>query len=375
MVYGKLKIPLSPKLIFKKKLGFLQQPHIVIYRGFGNMHEVHVKGRVLEEKAMSKPQKSQTKWQNLKEMAQRYFSGYFADVAVTVTCQNKQQEVITQADGLFETVFQFEEALPEGWLAVEAKLNAYPNVSCQGEAMIASADGGMAVISDVDDTVLISHSTEAFKAIRLLLFRNARSRMPFAGVGALYKALCKGNGELPNPIFYVSSSEWNLYDLLVDFFNFNNIAKGTFLLHDYRTSIANLTGRSHERHNHKLDKIETLLNTYPHRQFIFIGDSGQRDAEIYGEVVERHPDRIKAVFIRNVSTPLRAGEIKKLYKQLRHGHTRMYLVDDTLQAADAALKQGLITLDDFNAIAKAMKREQMAPSSLLEGAIQMSKST
>ena len=67
------------------------------------------------------------------------------------------------------------------------------------------------VISDIDDTVLQSKATSYLQAARLLFLENARTRLPFAGVAAFYQAMQKGLGNQFNPIFYVSSSPWNVF--------------------------------------------------------------------------------------------------------------------------------------------------------------------
>lgn len=343
---------LSPQLWFKKKLGFLGEPRLILYRGFGNAKLVYVKGRILEEKATGKPQEEQSAGKNFIETAQRFFSGYYADVSVIVSFAGQEQRLVTQEDGLFECVFQFEEALKAGWHIVQARFAEGPdNMVCRGEVLVADETGGVGIISDIDDTVLISRTTEAMKALQLLLFRNAKTRMPFKGARALYQALSNRNSA---PTFYVSSSEWNLYDLLEEFFDHNELPKGAFLLHDYRTSLLTINLRDQERHNHKLQKIRLLMQTYPGRSFVLIGDSGQRDAELYATIVEEYPKRVKAVLIRNVSDDLRAEEIVELYDRMRHDNTPMFLVKDSLEAGQAAVKLGLIDEADLVAISNEM---------------------
>lgn len=347
---------LSPELWIKKKLGFLDEPRIILYRGFGNRRQVHVKGRILEETALAKPQQEQSKARNFVETAQRYFSGYYPNVTVVVSCGGQQKQLVSKDDGLFECTFHFDEPLKPGWIITQAHLAEEPDkLVCRGEALIADGDEGLGIISDIDDTVLISHTTEAMKALKLLLFRNARTRMPFAGARALYQALSSNSGALPHPTFYVSSSEWNLYDLLEEFFDHNQLPKGSFLLHDYRTSLVEWDLRNQERHNHKLQKIRLLLQTYPGRKFVLIGDSGQRDAEIYATVVEEYPERIKVVLIRHVSDALRAEAITELYDRMRQKHTPMFLVNNSLEAGRAAVRLGLMNEEDLNNIAQEMQ--------------------
>ena len=364
MLNGKINVKLTAKMLFKKRLGLLQAPHIILYRGFGNKNKVHVKGRVLEKKALAKPQKSSSKGSNFKHMAQRYFSDYYPQMVVEVSCGGLRQAVQTQDDGLFEAVFTFANPLQPGWISTEARLINETEITASGEALIARDEQGVGIISDIDDTVLISHTTEAMKALRLFLFHNARTRMPFEGVRAFYQALCTSKNDEPNPIFYVSSSEWNIYDLLADFFDYNQLPKGPFLLHDYRTSLLTIKLRDEERHNHKLDKIQLLLNTYPGLKFVLIGDSGQQDAELYAEAVKVNPGRIKAVFIRNVSDPLRAREVESLYMRLNATNTPMFLVDDSLEAARSAEQLGLINKNDFAAITRAMEMDRGSASGL-----------
>src|SRR5690606_32076573 len=131
------------------------------------------------------------------------------------------------------------------------------------------------------------------------LFNNAHTRLPFAGVSEFYRALQSGrNGKRNNPFFYVSSSPWNLYDLLIDFLDLNNIPEGPLLLRDFGLD-HNKAGSS-DHMGHKFKEIENILTTYPHLNFILIGDSGQDDPVIYKEVVKKYPNRILVIYIRDV---------------------------------------------------------------------------
>jgi phosphatidate phosphatase APP1 len=107
-----------------------------------------------------------------------------------------------------------------------------------------------------------------------------------------------GNGK--NPFFYVSSSDWNLFDLIRDFLNYREIPAGPLLLKDLHVDLRNIWKSGGGSHQHKLEKINMLLELYPGMKFILIGDSGQHDPELYAEIIESHPGRIKAVYIREI---------------------------------------------------------------------------
>ena len=119
-----------------------------------------------------------------------------------------------------------------------------------------------------------------------VLFSNAHTRMPFAGVGALYRALEKGHGEEHNPIFYVSNGPWNLHDLLVEFFRLNEIPLGPIYLRDWGTHL--LLARK-PTGTHKRMQIGQIMSFFPDVPVVLIGDSGEHDPEIFLDVVEGVP--------------------------------------------------------------------------------------
>ena len=124
------------------------------------------------------------------------------------------------------------------------------------------------------------------KMIRIAYMGNAHSRKPFLGVEPFYKALQQGQEQSEgNPIFYVSSSPWNMYDLFDKFMSLNNIPNGPILLRDIELSPDNLTSFSHE--GHKKEQIEPIFQRFPELPFILIGDSGQKDPEVPSRIRPR----------------------------------------------------------------------------------------
>jgi phosphatidate phosphatase APP1 len=122
--------------------------------------------------------------------------------------------------------------------------------------------------------------------------------------------------DTPNPFFYVSSSEWNLYDDLVDFFRFNHLPEGSFLLNQVKRWYDLLkTGKT--KHQGKLLRIVRIVEAFPQQRFILLGDNSQSDPYIYRSLAEKFGDRIVAVFIRSVVP--KHDPIRKLsYKKYRN---------------------------------------------------------
>jgi phosphatidate phosphatase APP1 len=193
-----------------------------------------------------------------------------------------------------------------------------------------------AVISDLDDTVLHSHATSLWQLAKLTLLHNAHSRLPFAGVAGFYQALQRGrDGEAYNPVFYVSNSPWNLYDLLEDFLDVHQLPRGPLFLRDWSLR----TLQSGERH--KLAAIQALLGTYPDLKVVLIGDCGERDPEIYHQVVLRHPGRVLAVYVRDVA-PQRHDAVRAIASELAAHGVDLVFSPDTEPARRHALDHGLI---------------------------------
>ena len=144
------------------------------------------------------------------------------------------------------------------------------------------ADARFGVVSDVDDTVLVTEATSVLRMMRLTLLESPGSRVAFPGVGAFYRALAGS----ANPLFYVSSSPWNLYEFLVDFMRLKGLPEGPLLLRDLGIDEDKLGAGTHG--DHKLDAIRSVLERHAELDFVLIGDSGQHDPEIYETIVTEH---------------------------------------------------------------------------------------
>jgi phosphatidate phosphatase APP1 len=213
------------------------------------------------------------------------------------------------------------------------------------------------VISDMDDTVLQSGVTDFLRAARTVLLENARTRLPFPGVAGFYRALAAGpTGTAGNPIFYVSSSPWNLYDVIADFLQVQQIPTGPMLLRNWDIGASLLRNAPH-----KLDSITEILTTYPSLPFLLVGDSAQEDPEIYADIVAAHPQRILAVYIRNVRPdPQRLHGIRVLAERVQAAGSALVLADDTLTAARHAAVHGWIRTEALGDVGEEKQADEIA---------------
>jgi len=220
-------------------------------------------------------------------------------VEVTLFYQNQPLVVVTDEEGYYQAKIAVgdcgnHEKLE--WLPVRAVAGT---VEADHAILSMPTGAGYAIVSDMDDTVIHTGVTSILLMVKLTFLENAKTRKPLEGIAALYQAFQKGRGDVSrNPIFYVSSSPWNLYGLLVDFLRLNEIPAGPLLLRDL--GVDRLKFIQEKGHGHKQEKTLRLMDQFPHLPFILIGDSGQEDPSIYAEISQLRPGRVKAIYIRDV---------------------------------------------------------------------------
>lgn len=339
------------KLYLKQKAGWLGIPKIIVYRGYGNEKEIFVTGRVVEDSGLAKPSDKQNVWRNILATIKRFSSDEIAGVKVKAIWNGESKCAVTDEYGEFN--FSFKTGLERisdekgNWFTINVELldsivENQPEIAAIGEIRIIPSSQKKIIVSDIDDTVLVSHSTQTLKKLRLMLLKNAHTRLPFEGGVDFYRALQKGKTGNENcPIFFVSSSEWNLYDLLDDFFSYREIPKAVLILRQMKHNIYQFWKSGGGNHELKYDKIKFLLQFYASPKFILIGDSGQRDPQIYKRLALEFPGRIAAIYIRKVKSK-RAITLSGFQEELLGVNTSFVEIKDSSAAMKHASESGFI---------------------------------
>ncbi len=351
------------KLWLLIRIGLIKQLIIVPYTGFGNAKGVYFLGRIIENKGIISSAVEDSGWQNLLMMSKRFLTVVIPEVRVRATILGKEYVAVTDDQGYFEFKMKWEEVISRDshWEEVSFQLmdKVIPNqgeVIAKGRVFISRGMEEYGVISDIDDTIISTGATRLWDMLITTFFRNAYTRIPFPGVSAFYRALEKGtDGIESNPLFYVSSSPWNLYDFLMEFMHVHHIPDGPLMLRDLGLSREQFIAGRHDEH--KLKQIEHIMSVYQDLDFILIGDSGQYDPEIYLQVVLDFPDRVKAIYIRDLEKD-RKNELQSIVEDLIALGVEMILVKDTLEAAQHALKKGWILPEDILDIQDVKTKEE-----------------
>ncbi|MBO9570977.1 MAG: DUF2183 domain-containing protein, partial [Chitinophagaceae bacterium] len=276
------------------------RPVVKVYHGYGGNGEMVVFGHVLSLSPLPRKKYRQNIWTNTFALIRLFMVKPIAGARVQLLYEGNIIENTAESDGFFRLQWKPAVMPVPGWHKVEVSLaegvvkKYYGEIKGVGEIYVPHIRQ-YAIISDIDDTFLISHSANLRKRLFVLLTENAYSRKPFEGVVKHYQALAYAATitDEPNPFFYVSSSEWNLYDYINDFSVKNKLPKGIYLLNQLkRISQAWKTGQNN--HATKFMRIVRILEAFPKQQFILLGDDSQQDPFIYAQVVEHFTKQVKA---------------------------------------------------------------------------------
>ena len=292
-----------------------------------------VRGRLLRDKQITRATEAEALWRNLINTWRRFESDEIVNARVVVSYRDAVVETVTNEEGHFQVRLEPRELAEHLlWHEVACEAPDYGSTAIARVVFPAAAEFG--VISDIDDTIVHTGATNLLTMIRSVI-NNAAARLPFEGVADLYRALHRDR----NPIFYVSSSPWNLYELFEDFMSINGIPPGPMLLQDWGIDEDTRITDPHERH--KLLQIQTLLDYYPAMRFVLIGDSGQKDPEIYLRAMQVHPGRVIAAFIRDVTGDVRDQAVARIAEEAKTAGGELVYVRDSAHALEEAHRLGL----------------------------------
>lgn len=186
------------------------------------------------------------------------------------------------------------------WVKFEVVMPAGTEGRFQGSAQLLCPHG-ISVISDIDDTIKISNVLDKEELLANTFLRDYRA---VPSISAVYGKW----SEQGAAFHYVSGSPWQLYSPLAAFLSENGFPRGSFHLRPFRLKDSSFLNLFASSALFKIPVIENILRTYPERRFVLVGDSGEEDPEVYGEMARRYPQQVMRVYIRNVTGESRQSE-------------------------------------------------------------------
>lgn len=267
------------------------------YFGYTTPTEIILRGRVLSrrlddvakdtlEKPVDKSDTDPSLWENFKSMIALFNTQEIPNVPI----RYGDIETLSDEEGYFKL------SLPRAndtarWSSFDVSFGD-KNEQTELTALTPSPEAEFGIISDIDDTLI---KTDAWNLRRNLwnsLTGNAQSRLVYPDAVRLISKLHAAH----NPIFYVSSSPWNMHGFLTEIFDRAGLVRGPIFLRDLGISDTQFITGTHGQH--KGEAIDEILNANPDLSFTLLGDTGQHDPHVYHDAILRHPGRIKQVILR-----------------------------------------------------------------------------
>lgn len=268
-----------------------QRPTVAAYPGYGSQEWVRVLGRVLIV-----PQTSQ-RGENASVRGWRSFAAVPVGYAqVTVTIEGVSHDVVTDRGGVIDTVLPAR--LDPGWQTITMTVENSDPV--ETTVFIVADDVRFGVVSDVDDTVMVTALPRPFVAAWNSFVVDEHARQPVPGMAVLLERLTRDHSGAP--VVYLSTGAWNVAPTLQRFMRRHLFPAGALLLTDW--------GPTHDRwfrsgRDHKQENLRRLAREFPKIAWILLGDDGQHDEHLYTAFTSEFPDHVRAVGIRRL-TPAEA---------------------------------------------------------------------
>lgn len=277
--------------LFEAALGRLRPPRaappvIEAYLGYSTPEHWVARGRILTRLIRPEVRAGQRRTRNLLQMLSLFLTDEVADVTVLAPAHGVS--AVTDEEGYFTLLVP--RAAAEGWAEVAVLAEGARAVL---PVQVTAPGARLGVVSDIDDTVIETGAWNLWRNLRTTLTGNMTTRRVFPDAVELLGRLSDGGR---NPLFFVSSSPWNMHAFLEGIFARAGLVKAPLFLRDLGISEVQLVSSTHGEH--KGSVIDRLLAANPDLPFWLVGDTGQHDAEVYAEAAARHPGRIARVTLR-----------------------------------------------------------------------------
>lgn len=279
-------------------------PVVRTYNGYGNAEHCVLFGHALLLSPQPRKKFRHNAFINALYLLRLFMIRPFPSAIVKMEWEGTEYYYTTETDGFFRFEWNPGRALSPGWHSARIEL-----LDPFSKAVLDVAEGSVLVpfsnqfafVSDIDDTFLVSHSSNVRKRLYVILTKNADSRRPFEGVAEHYRLLAGAHApeNTTNPFFYVSSSEWNLYNYIRRFCRNHRMPDGIYLLGQIK-KLKEVFKTGQNKHVTKFMRIARLFEAYPHQVFVLLGDDTQEDPNIYVSLVAHFKDRIFCVYIRQI---------------------------------------------------------------------------
>lgn len=261
---------------------------VIAYDSYGGTNWVRVLGRIVltpNGQPAADLEASIRGWKSFVNVA-------LPNESAWVRINDEEHMVTADRGGIIDIVIpgQFEPGETEIELWTDGSLVDSATVTIIGE------DTSFGIISDIDDTVMVTSLPRPFLAAWNTFVLSEHARSPVAGMAVLYDRITYMRRN--TPMIYLSTGAWNSALTIKRFLSRNLYPTGPLLLTDWGPTTTRVFRSGKE---HKRNTLERLSREFPWMKWLLVGDDGQNDEVVYGELVENHPENVAAVAIRQLT--------------------------------------------------------------------------
>jgi phosphatidate phosphatase APP1 len=271
-----------------------EQPgRLILFDGFGTPQRAQVRGRLLVDPGLAPSSTTAAGADNLLASWRTLETDEIPGATIEVRIAGRTEQLKTDHDGCFAlTMESGETPFPLGALQLGARVvedHGHPTPPAESVAYIVADEPAVAVISDLDDTVIETGVKDKARLLDNTLLKNGLQVPLVPGVVEAYRAAEEAGA---TAFFYVSGSPHSFHDRLSLILRHHQLPRGPLFL-------KNLGEDSLLAHDeYKLGKIRAILDALPRLNFVLVGDTGERDPEIYATIREERPDRVVGTVLR-----------------------------------------------------------------------------
>jgi len=314
-----------------------------LYRGYVNKEELIVFGHVFQSWSPDHYNLDRKGIKHAVSIIHMFRIKPLNNVSVTLKFRDLEVTTKTMDDGYFRFTIPYNKELESGWHPYQVVCKIYDFGIVECAELLKPFESKLGVISDIDDTFLVSHSGNFFKKLYVLLLKNINKRKVFEDVVPHYQFLSKAGQEsaqASNSFFYVSSSEYNLYEFIDSFIRIHELPKGVMKLKKIKKGISDFLFTGRGSHDHKFEKIKDIIGFYPTLQYVLLGDDSQKDPYLYERVVKNFPLNIKAIYIRQ-TTHKKKRKVEKVLENIKSMDVAICYFKDSSEAIAHSKKMGI----------------------------------
>jgi phosphatidate phosphatase APP1 len=215
-----------------------------------------------------------------------------AGAHVEVCVGSTVHRLVTDRGGYLDQVIATD--LAPGWHVVE--LRSQDGSTALAPVQVVDPAVRTGIVSDVDDTVVITRLPRLMIAVWNAFMRHENAREAVPGMPELFARLLADSPALP--VLYLSTGAWNAAPAVGRFLHRHGYPPGTLLMTDWGPTN---TGWFRSGRRHKVAQLHRLFTEFPDIRWVLVGDDGQHDPEIYAGAARRFPSHVRAILLRQLT--------------------------------------------------------------------------